>query len=49
MRLIPVDMHPFVVSPRACTWKPCSPGFRPERFAFTVVGPERKTTKPSSQ
>ena len=34
-------MQPFVVSPRACTWKPWSPGLRPEIFPVTVVGPER--------
>lgn len=36
---IPVDMQPLVVSPRACTWKPWSPGLRPDTFPVTVVGP----------
>lgn len=37
---LPVDMQPFVVSPRAWTWKPWAPGLRPERLPVTVVGPK---------
>lgn len=42
---LPVDMHPFVVSPSAWTWKPWGPGARPETFPVTVVGPEEQKNK----
>lgn len=38
-KTLPVDMQPFVVSPKAWIWKPWRPGLRPERFPVTVVGP----------
>lgn len=36
-------MHPLVVSPRAWTWKPWSPGLRPETVPVIVVGPGKYT------
>lgn len=38
-------MQPFVVSPRACTWKPCNPGLSPEIFPVTVVDPKELSEK----
>lgn len=35
-------MQPFVVSPRAWTWKPWRPGFKPEIDPVTVVGPMKE-------
>ena len=41
IRKIPVDMQPFVVSPRAWTWNPWRPGVRPVMVPVTVVGPDK--------
>lgn len=41
--LLPVEMQPFVVSPKAWIWKPWRPGLRPARVPVTVVGPAQFT------
>lgn len=41
--LLPVEIQPFVVSPKAWIWKPWRPGLRPARVPVTVVGPAQFT------
>ena len=47
-RIVPVDMQPLVVSPRAWTWKPCRPGLSPETVPVTVVTPAKKKKQPKN-
>lgn len=33
LKCAPAEMHPLVVSPYTCTWKPCNPGASPVKLA----------------